>query len=149
MTKQHLAGKTVLVTAAGQGIGRATAELFASEGATVSATDINAELLDSVAGCRTYLLDVRNPVEIPAAISEAGPVDILFNCAGCVHSGTILECDESAWNFSIDTNATGMYRLIRAALPGMRERGRGSIINMSSVAGSINGVPNRFVYGRN
>jgi 2-dehydro-3-deoxy-L-fuconate 4-dehydrogenase len=147
MTKQRLAGKTALVTAAGQGIGRATAELFASEGATVLATDINADLLAGVAGCRTRRLDVRDPVEIAAAISDAGPIDILFNCAGYVHSGTILECDESTWNFSVDINVTSMYRLIRAALPGMLERGRGSIVNMSSVAGSIKGVPNRFVYG--
>jgi len=147
MTKQRLAGKTALVTAAGQGIGRATAELFASEGATVLATDINADLLAGVAGCRTRRLDVRDPVEIAAAISDAGPIDILFNCVGYVHSGTILECDESTWNFSVDINVTSMYRLIRAALPGMLERGRGSIVNMSSVAGSIKGVPNRFVYG--
>jgi len=147
MTKQRLAGKTALVSAAGQGIGRATAELFASQGATVLATDINADLLAGVAGCRTRRLDVRDPVEVAAAISEAGPIDILFNCAGYVHSGTILECDESTWNFSVDINVTSMYRLIRAALPGMLERGRGSIVNMSSVAGSIKGVPNRFVYG--
>jgi 2-keto-3-deoxy-L-fuconate dehydrogenase len=147
MTKQRLSGKTALVTAAGQGIGRATAELFASEGAAVLATDVNADLLAGVAGCRTRRLDVRDPATIAAAISEAGPIDILFNCAGYVHSGTILECDESAWDFSIDINVTSMYRLIRAALPGMLERGRGSVINMSSVAGSIKGVPNRFVYG--
>jgi 2-keto-3-deoxy-L-fuconate dehydrogenase len=146
MTKR-LAGKTALVTAAGQGIGRATAELFASEGATVLATDVNDDLLAGVAGCRTRHLDVRDPAEIAAAVSEAGPIDILFNCAGYVHSGTILECDETAWNFSIDINVTAMYRLIHAALPGMLERGRGSIVNMSSVAGSIKGVPNRFVYG--
>src|SRR5579863_2755418 len=147
MTRKRLAGKTALVTAAGQGIGRATAELFASEGATVLATDINADLLAGVAGCRTRPLDVRDPATIAAAISEAGPIDILFNCAGYVHSGTILECDESAWDFSIDINVTSMYRLIHAALPGMLERGRGSIVNMSSVAGSIKGVTNRFVYG--
>jgi 2-keto-3-deoxy-L-fuconate dehydrogenase len=147
MTKQRLAGKTALVTAAGQGIGRATAELFASEGATVLATDINADLLAGVAGCRVRRLDVRDPVEVAAAISDAGPIDILFNCAGYVHAGTILDCDESAWNLSVDINVTSMYRLIRAALPGMLERGRGAIVNMSSVAGSIKGVPNRFVYG--
>jgi 2-keto-3-deoxy-L-fuconate dehydrogenase len=144
---KRLAGKTALVTAAGQGIGRATAELFASEGATVFATDINAELLAGIAGCRTRHLDVRDPAEIAAVISQAGSIDILFNCAGYVHSGTILECDEPAWNLSIDLNVASMYRMIRAALPGMLERGRGSIINMSSVAGSIKGVPNRFVYG--
>jgi 2-keto-3-deoxy-L-fuconate dehydrogenase len=147
MTGKRLAGKTALVTAAGQGIGRATAELFASEGATVLATDINADLLAHVAGCRTRRLDVRDPQAIAAAISEAGPIDVLFNCAGYVHAGTILDCDESAWNFSWDINVSAMYRIIRAALPGMLERGHGSIINMSSVAGSIKGVPNRFVYG--
>lgn len=147
MTNRRLAGKTALVTAAGQGIGRATAELFAAEGATVLATDINADLLADIAGCRTRHLDVRDPTEIAAAISDAGPVDILFNCAGFVHSGTILDCDESAWNFSLEINVTSMYRVIAAALPGMLDRGRGSIINMSSVAGSIKGVPNRFVYG--
>jgi 2-keto-3-deoxy-L-fuconate dehydrogenase len=147
MTNKRLAGKTALVTAAGQGIGRATAELFASEGATVLATDINADLLTSIAGCRTRHLDVRDPVQIAAAIADAGPVDILFNCAGYVHAGTILDCDESAWNFSFDINVTAMYRLIAAALPAMLNRGHGSIINMSSVAGSIKGVPNRFVYG--
>jgi 2-keto-3-deoxy-L-fuconate dehydrogenase len=147
MTRKRLAGKTALVTAAGQGIGRATAELFASEGAMVLATDINAELLTHVEGCRTHCLDVRDPAQVAAAISQAGPIDVLFNCAGYVHSGTILECDDSAWSSSLDINLTSMYRLIRAALPGMLERGRGSIINMSSVAGSIKGVPNRFVYG--
>jgi 2-keto-3-deoxy-L-fuconate dehydrogenase len=147
MTNKRLAGRTALVTAAGQGIGRATAELFATEGAAVLATDINADLLANISGCRTRHLDVRDPLQIEAAISEAGPIDVLFNCAGYVHTGTILECDETAWEFSLDINLTSMYRLIRAALPGMLKRGRGSIINISSVAGSIKGVPNRFVYG--
>jgi 2-keto-3-deoxy-L-fuconate dehydrogenase len=147
MTNKRLAGKTAVVTAAGQGIGRATAELFAAEGATVLATDINADLLAYIAGCRTRHLDVRDPAEIVAAIADAGPIDVLFNCAGFVHAGSILECDESVWNLSLDINVTAMYRLIRAALPGMLERAHGSIINMSSVAGSIKGVPNRFVYG--
>jgi 2-keto-3-deoxy-L-fuconate dehydrogenase len=146
VTNKRLAGKSALVTAAGQGIGRATAELFAAEGATVLATDIDADLLANIADCRTRRLDVRDSVQVAAAISEAGPIDILFNCAGYVHSGTILTCDESAWNASLDVNVTAMYRLIRATLPGMLERGHGSIINMSSVAGSIKGVPNRFVY---
>jgi 2-keto-3-deoxy-L-fuconate dehydrogenase len=146
VTNKRLGGKTALVTAAGQGIGRATAELFASEGAAVLATDINADLLASIADCRTRRLDVRDSAQVSAAISEAGPIDILFNCAGYVHSGTILACDESAWDVSLDVNVTAMYRLIRATLPGMLERGHGSIINMSSVAGSIKGVPNRFVY---
>ena len=147
MRNQRLAGKTALVTAAGQGIGRATAELFALEGATVLATDINTDSLANIVGCRTRRLDVRDPAAVAAAISDAGPIDVLFNCAGYVHSGTILDCDESAWNLSMNINVTAMYRLIRAALPGMVARGRGSIINMSSVAGSIKGVPNRFVYG--
>jgi 2-keto-3-deoxy-L-fuconate dehydrogenase len=147
MTHKRLAGKTALVTAAGQGIGRAAAELFASEGATVVATDINADSLRHIAGCRTVRLDVRDPAQVAAVISQAGPIDVLFNCAGYVHSGTILECDESAWSASLDINVTSMYRLISAALPGMLARGHGSIINMSSVAGSIKGVPNRFVYG--
>jgi 2-keto-3-deoxy-L-fuconate dehydrogenase len=147
MTSRRLAGKTAMITAAGQGIGRATAELFASEGATVWATDIKADLLANVAGCRTRHLDVRNSADVAAAIAEAGPVGVLFNCAGYVHSGSILECDESAWTSSLDINVTSMYRLIGAVLPGMLERGYGSIINMSSVAGSIKGIPNRFVYG--
>jgi 2-keto-3-deoxy-L-fuconate dehydrogenase len=147
MTSQRLTGKTAFITAAGQGIGRATAELFASEGAVVWATDMNAVLLENISGCRTRHLDVTDPREIAAAISEVGAVDILFNCAGYVHAGTILDCDDDAWNLSMGINVASMYRLIRAALPGMLERGRGSIINMSSVAGSIKGVPNRFVYG--
>jgi 2-keto-3-deoxy-L-fuconate dehydrogenase len=147
MMNARLAGKTALVTAAGQGIGRATAELFASEGATVWATDVNEDLLAKVSGCRIRRLDVRDSGEVTAAIAEAGAVDVLFNCAGYVHSGTILECNESAWDFSLDINLKSMYRLIAAALPGMLARGQGSIINMSSVAGSIKGAPNRFVYG--
>jgi len=147
MTSQRLTGKTAFITAAGQGIGRATAELFASEGAAVWATDMNAGLMEDISGCRTRHLDVTDPREIAAAISEVGAVDILFNCAGYVHAGTVLDCDDDAWHLSMGINVTSMYRLIRAALPGMLERGRGSIINMSSVAGSIKGVPNRFVYG--
>ena len=147
MTSKRLIGKTAFITAAGQGIGRATAELFASEGAAVWATDMNAGLLENISGCRTRHLDVADPREIAAAISEVGTIDVLFNCAGYVHAGTILDSDHDAWNISMDINVTSMYRLIRAVLPGMLERGRGSIINMSSVAGSIKGVPNRFVYG--
>jgi len=147
MASGRLAGKFAIVTAAGQGIGRATAELFAAEGATVWATDINAALLANLRDCRTRQLDVRDPDQVIATVAEAGFVDVLFNCAGYVHSGTILECDERAWAYSLDLNVTAMYRLIGAALPGMLERSRGSIINMSSVASSIKGVPNRFVYG--
>jgi len=147
MTNKRLAGKTAFVTAAGQGIGRATAELFASEGAVVWATDMNAGLLENISGCRTRHLDVTDPREIAAAVSEVGAVDVLFNCAGFVHAGTILDCEDDAWNLSMGINVTSMYQLIRTVLPGMVERGHGSIINMSSVAGSIKGVPNRFVYG--
>jgi 2-keto-3-deoxy-L-fuconate dehydrogenase len=147
MASGRLAGKIALITAAGQGIGRATAELFAAEGATVWATDINAALLASLPGCRTRRLDVTDPGQVAATVLEAGAVDVLFNCAGYVHAGTILQCDDRAWASSLDINVTAMYRLIGATLPGMLERRRGSIINMSSVASSIKGVPNRFVYG--
>jgi 2-keto-3-deoxy-L-fuconate dehydrogenase len=147
MTSKRLAGKTAFITAAGQGIGRATAELFASEGAVVWATDMNPGLLETLSGCRTRHLDVTDPREIAAVISDVGAIDVLFNCAGYVHAGTILDSDDDAWNLSMSINVTSMYRLIRVALPGMLERGRGSIINMSSVAGSIKGVPNRCVYG--
>jgi 2-keto-3-deoxy-L-fuconate dehydrogenase len=143
----RLAGKTALITAAGQGIGRATAELFAAEGATVWATDVNETVLAGLGQCRTRKLDVLDPADIEAAFAEAGEVDVLFNCAGFVANGNILDCDEKDWAFSFDLNVTGMYRTIRAALPGMVERGRGSIINMSSVASSVIAVPNRFAYG--
>jgi len=143
----RLAGKTALITAAGQGIGRATAELFAAEGATVWATDVNEEALAGLDQCRTRRLDVLDPADIEAAFAEAGEVDVLFNCAGFVANGNILDCKEKDWAFSFDLNVTGMYRTIRAALPGMIARGRGSIINMSSVASSVIAVPNRFSYG--
>ena len=147
----RLKNKTALVTAAAQGIGRATALAFASEGARVVATDINEEALGALPGesssIRTMRLDVRNPVAITAAAAELGALDILFNCAGFVHHGTILDCDESAWAFSLDLNVTSMYRMTRAFLPAMLHAGHGNIINMSSVASSITGVPNRFVYG--
>lgn len=143
----RLAGKVAFVTAAGQGIGRRTAERFAEEGAAVWATDINAKSLDGLAGCRTVVLDVTDPAAIQAVVKSAGPIDVLFNCAGYVASGTILECTEEDWRFSMELNVTAMYRLIRAVLPGMLERRRGSIINMSSIAGAAKGVPNRCVYG--
>ncbi|MFV3131626.1 SDR family oxidoreductase [Niveispirillum sp. KHB5.9] len=145
--KPRLAGKTALITAAGQGIGRATAELFAAEGATVWATDINEAALESLTGCRTRRLDVRDPVDIAAAQAEIGRIDVLFNCAGIVSGGNILECGEDEWALAFDINVTAMYRMIRAFLPAMIEGGGGSIINMSSVASAIKGVPNRFVYG--
>ena len=144
---RRLAGKTALVTAAGQGIGRATAEAFAREGARVIATDINEANLATLAGCTTRRLDVTDPAAIAALAAELGGVDILFNCAGFVDGGTILDCDDRAWDFSFDLNVRAMYRMMRVFLPGMLQRGGGSIINMASVASSIKGAPNRFVYG--
>jgi 2-keto-3-deoxy-L-fuconate dehydrogenase len=139
-----------VVTAAGQGIGRATAIAFADEGATVWATDINQDALNVLAQehpemvCRR--LDVRNPEEITRLASQLPEPDILFNCAGFVHHGTILDCSQQDWEFSFDLNVGSMYRTCRAFLPGMLRAGRGSIVNMSSIASSIRGVANRFVY---
>ncbi|MFZ1337473.1 MAG: SDR family NAD(P)-dependent oxidoreductase, partial [Paracoccaceae bacterium] len=145
----RLHGKTALVTAAGQGIGRASALAMAREGAIVMATDVNAQALAelSEAGLQTRVLDVRDPASIAAAVAAAGPVDVLFNCAGFVAAGTILDCDEDQWAFSLDLNMTAMYRMCRAFLPGMLAGGSGSIINMASVASSVIAAPNRFVYG--
>lgn len=146
----RLKGKTAFVTAAGQGIGRATVEAFVREGARVIATDINEGLLADLAkatGCTTRRLDVTDANAVLTAAKDAGPVDILFNGAGYVHAGTILDCDEKAFDFSFDLNVRAMYRMIRAFLPAMLEHGGGSIINVASVAGSIKGAPNRFVYG--
>lgn len=144
---KRLEGKTALITAAAQGIGRASAELFAAEGARVIATDVNVAALKELVGCEIYGLDVLKKDDIQQLSEHVGGIDILFNCAGYVHSGTILDCDEKDWNFSIDLNVTSMYRMIRTFLPGMLARGGGSIINMSSVASSIKGAPNRFAYG--
>ncbi|MGS0940062.1 SDR family oxidoreductase [Pseudomonas luteola] len=141
-----VAGKRVLVTAAAQGIGRASVLAFAEAGADVIAVDINATALAELPNVRTHVLDVTQPDAIQALASELGAIDVLFNCAGYVHSGTILDCDEEAWKFSFDLNVTAMYRMIRAFLPAMIENGGGSIINMSSVASSVKGVPNRFAY---
>jgi 2-keto-3-deoxy-L-fuconate dehydrogenase len=149
MTKR-LQGKKVLVTAAAQGIGRAIAEKFAAEGASVLATDINKDLLselDGVANVTTRKLDVTDADAVKAVAAEAEPLDVLVNCAGFVHDGTILDCAEEDYDFSFDLNVRGAYRMIRATLPGMLESGGGSIVNISSVASSIAGVPNRFIYG--
>ena len=146
---QRLAGKVAFVTAAGQGIGRASVEALAMAGATVFASDINEAALGGLAGIegiKTLKLDVLDDAAVKAAIAEAGIVDILFNCAGFVHSGTILEMTDVDIDFAYDLNVKAMIRTIRAALPGMLERGDGVIINMSSVASSIKGVPNRCVY---
>lgn len=142
----RLAGKTALVTAAAQGIGRACAERFAREGARVIATDLRIDALNDVP-FEVHRLDVRDTGQVNALAAELGGIDILFNCAGFVHAGSVLECDEDAWDFSFDLNVKSMYRTLRAFLPGMLERGGGSVINMSSAASSIKGVPNRFVYG--
>ncbi|MCT7309027.1 SDR family oxidoreductase [Ralstonia sp. 22086] len=142
----RLAGKTALVTAAAQGIGRACAERFAREGAHVIATDLRIDALNDVP-FDVRRLDVRDTQQVNALAAELGGIDILFNCAGFVHAGSVLECDEDAWDFSFDLNVKSMYRTLRALLPGMLERGGGSVINMSSAASSIKGVPNRFVYG--
>ena len=145
----RLNGKTALITAAGQGIGRASALAMAREGARVIATDINETALAELAGqgVETRVLNVRDPAAIAALAAEIGRVDVLFNCAGFVANGTILDCDEDQWTFSFDLNVTAMYRMCRAFLPAMIEGGGGSIINMASVASSIIAAPNRFAYG--
>ena len=143
----RLAGKRAVITAAAQGIGRASAEMFVREGAHVIATDVNGDGLATLAGCDPRQLDVTDTQAIAALAAAAGPVDILFNCAGIVHGGTVLECKSEDWSRAFEVNVTAMFQMIRAFLPGMLERGHGSIINMSSVASSVTGVPNRFAYG--
>ncbi len=145
----RLEGKRCFVTAAGQGIGRASALAMKAEGAHVIATDINADALADLAGqgIETHLLDVRDPDAIKATAADAGAVDVLFNCAGYVAAGTILDCDEEQWAFSVELNMTAMYRMLSAFLPPMIDNGGGSIINMASVASTVIAAPNRFVYG--
>ena len=143
----RLAGKTALLTAAGQGIGRATAEAFLAEGARVIATDLDMGKLQGLTGATIHALDVRSTEAVDALAKAVGPVDVLFNCAGFVHHGSVLECSDADWDFSFDLNVKSMHRTIRAFLPGMLERGHGSIVNVASGASSVRGIPNRYVYG--
>jgi len=147
----RLAGKTALVTAAAQGIGRATAVAFADDGAMVWATDIDETGLKTLSDLRSSIrvrrLDVRESQDVEKLAADLGTLDVLFNCAGFVHQGNILDCAEQDWDFSFDLNVKSMYRTCRAFLPAMLQAGKGSIINMSSVASSIRGTPNRFAYG--
>jgi 2-keto-3-deoxy-L-fuconate dehydrogenase len=150
MTEGQLTGRIVVVTAAGQGIGRAATLACAKAGAIVIATDLDNEKLKSLAeveGVTTYRLDVTDGAAITAFANAVSAPNALFNCAGFVHNGTILECDEDAFSFSVDLNVRAMYRMMRAFLPGMLANGGGSIINMASVASTIIAAPNRFVYG--
>ena len=144
-----LSGRTVLITAAGQGIGRASALAFAASGARVHATDINADALAELRadGLSTATLDVRDAAAIAALVERIGRIDVLFNCAGVVHGGTILEMPDADLDFAFDVNVKAMIRTIRAVLPGMLERRDGAILNMASVASAVKGVPNRFAYG--
>ena len=152
---ERLKGKKTLITAAGQGIGRSTVLAFAREGAQVLATDIDPESLASLkkefpeiaTNIETCVLDVNNLEAIQQLAKETGSIDVLFNCAGFVHHGTVLDCEESDWDISFNLNVRSMYRMIKAFLPAMLESGGGSIVNMSSVASSVKGLPNRFVYG--
>lgn len=146
----RLAGKSAFVTAAGQGIGRAVAEAFARQGANVIATDLNEALLKTLAETpriTVQKLDATDPAAISAAAAAHGGVNVLFNGAGYVHAGTVLDCTEADWDFAFNLNVRSQFRLIKAFLPGMLKLGGGSIINVASVAGSIKGAPNRFVYG--
>jgi 2-keto-3-deoxy-L-fuconate dehydrogenase len=150
MMATDLVGKTVLVTAAAQGIGRASALAFARAGAKVHATDINEAMLAELSGelgISTRRLDVLNDADVSEAVAGIGAIDVLFNCAGFVHSGSILEMKDADFDFALNLNVRSMVRTIRAVLPGMLERRDGAIINMSSVASSVKGVPNRFAYG--
>lgn len=144
----RLSGKRALVTAAGQGIGRASAIAMAAEGAQVCATDLNADLLEGLSehGIDCFTLDARDTDSVNEGVAKAKP-DVLFNCAGFVHHGTVLDATDDEWDFAFDLNVRSMVRTIKAALPGMLERGSGSIVNMSSACSSIIGAPNRFIYG--
>lgn len=143
----RLAGKSALVTAAGQGIGRAIAEAFVAEGARVWATDLDTAKLDGLDGAERLALDVLSTPAVESLARETGPIDILVNAAGYVHHGTVLDCDDKAWEFSFDLNVKSMHRTIKAYVPGMLDKGAGSIVNIASGAGSVRGIPNRYVYG--
>ena len=146
----RLEGKTALVTAAGQGIGRASVLALAAEGAQVWATDINAQLLETyrgVPGVTAVALDVLDKAAIERLVAGMPALDVLFNCAGFVHSGTVLQATDEEWNFALNLNVRSQFWAIQAVLPKMLAAGRGSIINMASVCGSIKGLPNRFIYG--
>ncbi|MEQ6250342.1 SDR family oxidoreductase [Sulfitobacter sp. HNIBRBA3233] len=149
--EQSLKGKTALITAAGAGIGRASAEALAARGAKVIATDLNgdlvAELADASPNITGHALDVLDAAAVEALVASVAPVDILLNCAGWVHDGTILDCDEDVWDRAFDLNAKAMYRITKAVLPGMLEKGAGSIINIASIVSSEKGAPRRFAYG--
>ncbi|MBM6582648.1 SDR family oxidoreductase [Microvirga sp. BT689] len=143
----RLQGKTALVTAAGQGIGRAIAEAFLREGAKVWATDLDVAKLEGLEGAEKRRLDVLSSAGVEQLVAEAGSFDILVNAAGFVHHGTILECSDKDWDFSFDLNVRSMHRTIKAVLPGMLKKGGGSIVNIASGASSVRGIPNRYVYG--
>jgi len=160
MQQGRVFGKKILLTAAGQGMGRASALALLREGATVIATDLRSDLLQDLerdfvssdanrfgAQLHTQQLDVTDPQAIIDFAGKLNELDVLFNCAGFVHQGTIAQCDETQWDLSFNLNVRSMYRLIQACLPGMLARGKGSIINMASVCGSLKGLPNRFIYG--
>lgn len=142
----RLSNKIAVVTAAAQGIGAAVAERFRDEGARVIAIDIDGDRLAAIPGVETLVVNLTDSQAIKDAVAQIGAIDVLANIAGFVHAGSILDCDESAWRLSFDLNVDAMYRLIRGFLPAMLEQGGGSIVNMSSVASSIKGVPNRFAY---
>ncbi|SEJ88455.1 2-keto-3-deoxy-L-fuconate dehydrogenase [Sphingobium sp. AP50] len=143
----RLEGKVALITAAARGIGRASAQRFVAEGARVIATDRDFDALEGLDGCELRALDATDGAAVRALAAEVGPVDILANIAGVVHAGTILECSQEDWDFALSLNMTAMYHTIRAFLPAMVEKGAGSIVNMSSIASSVKGIPNRFAYG--
>ncbi|NBR30147.1 MAG: SDR family NAD(P)-dependent oxidoreductase, partial [Betaproteobacteria bacterium] len=144
---KRLQGKVAVVTAAGQGIGRAIAEAFVREGATVWATDRDVAKLDGIPKAKKRKLDVLSDKAVANFAEKVGAIDILVNAAGFVHHGTVMECDNAAWDFSFDLNVKSMHRMLRAFIPGMLAQGHGSIVNIASGAGSVRGIPNRYVYG--